>query len=43
MELGHRESEQFFIDEMKGLASHLGLGAIEAEMPTQKIWSGGTK
>ncbi len=42
MELGHRESERFFIEVMKNWLSGLALRFVEAQMPTQKIWSGGT-
>jgi len=41
MELGHRESERFFIKTMEGWLSGLGLGVVETQIPTQKIWSGG--
>jgi dinuclear metal center YbgI/SA1388 family protein len=41
MELGHRESEKFFVDTMKDWLLSLGLGSVEAQAPTQKFWSGG--
>ncbi|MEO5970432.1 MAG: Nif3-like dinuclear metal center hexameric protein, partial [Bdellovibrionia bacterium] len=41
MELGHRESERFFIEVMKNWLSGLALRFVEAQMPTQKIWLGG--
>jgi dinuclear metal center YbgI/SA1388 family protein len=41
MELGHRESERFFIEVMKNWLSDIALRFVEAPMPTQKIWSGG--
>jgi putative NIF3 family GTP cyclohydrolase 1 type 2 len=40
MELGHRESEKFFVETMKNWLSALGLESVDAQMPTQKIWSG---
>jgi dinuclear metal center YbgI/SA1388 family protein len=43
MELGHRESETFFVETMKNWLSLLGLEIAEAQTPTQKIWLGGTK
>ncbi len=43
MELGHRESERFFIKTMKDWLSCLGLEIEECETPTQIICSGGTK
>jgi len=43
MELGHRESERFFIEVMGNWLSGLALRFVEAQMPTQKIWSGGMK
>jgi dinuclear metal center YbgI/SA1388 family protein len=43
MELGHRESEKFFIVTMKDWLSRLGLKVVEAQTPTQTIWLGGTK
>ncbi len=43
MELGHRESEKFFVETIKNWLSCLGLGFIETQTPTQKIWSGGIK
>jgi dinuclear metal center YbgI/SA1388 family protein len=38
MELGHRESERFFIETMKKWLSHFNIGFVETQMPTQKIW-----
>jgi putative NIF3 family GTP cyclohydrolase 1 type 2 len=43
MELGHRESERFFIKTMRRWLFNLGLQVTEAQMPTQEIWSGGKK
>jgi dinuclear metal center YbgI/SA1388 family protein len=43
MELGHRESERFFTQVMKIWLSGLALKFVETQMPTQQIWSGGTK
>ncbi len=41
MELGHRESERFFIETMESWLSKLGLGFVGISTPTQKIWLGG--
>lgn len=41
MELGHRESERFFIQVMRDWLSAEGLQVIEVHTPTQQIWSGG--
>ncbi|MFZ9596690.1 MAG: Nif3-like dinuclear metal center hexameric protein, partial [Bdellovibrionia bacterium] len=41
MELGHRESEKFFSEVMRGWLSNLNLKSVEAQTPTQMIWSGG--
>jgi dinuclear metal center YbgI/SA1388 family protein len=35
MELGHRESERFFVETMKSWLSHLKLGFVETQEPTQ--------
>jgi len=43
MELGHRESEKFFVEIMKDWLSGLGIGIVETQTPTQKFWSGGNK
>jgi dinuclear metal center YbgI/SA1388 family protein len=43
MELGHRESERFFGTVMKNWLSGMSLRFVETQMPTQQIWSGGTK
>ena len=43
MELGHRESERFFLQVMKKWLSQEGLKVVEVHTPTQQIWSGGTK
>jgi dinuclear metal center YbgI/SA1388 family protein len=43
MELGHRESEKFFVETMKRWLSNLGLEVAEAQTPTQTIWLGGMK
>lgn len=43
MELGHRESEKFFVETMKRWLSNLGLEVAEAQTPTQTIWLGDTK
>jgi dinuclear metal center YbgI/SA1388 family protein len=42
MELGHCESEKFFVVTMKNWLSKLGLGVVETQIPTQRICSGGT-
>ena len=41
MELGHRESERFFIHVMRDWLASEGLQVIEVHTPTQQIWSGG--
>jgi len=41
MELGHRESEKFFIETMKSWLLGLGIRVIDVQTPTQMIWSGG--
>jgi dinuclear metal center YbgI/SA1388 family protein len=38
MEIGHRESERFFIETMKNWLSDLGLECAEVQTPTQMIW-----
>lgn len=38
LEMGHRESEKFFVETMKDWLSALGLGIAEIQSPTQKIW-----
>jgi len=43
MELGHRESERFFLHVMGNWLSAEGLKVAEVHTPTQQIWSGGTK
>ena len=43
MELGHRESERFFIEAMRKWISNLDLELVECQMPTQQIWLGGTQ
>jgi len=40
MELGHRESERFFVKTMCSWLSQLGLRAVESNLPTQKIHLG---
>lgn len=39
VELGHRESEKFYLSTMKLWLSELGLKAQCLDLPTQKIWS----
>lgn len=39
MELGHRESERFFLSTMKGWLKQAGLNAMELNVPTQKVWA----
>lgn len=39
MELGHRESEKFFIETMKIWLSGLGIPCVEVQSPTQQIWT----
>ena len=41
MELGHRESEKFFIETMKDWLSQIGLECSVISTPTQNIWLGG--
>ena len=43
MELGHRESEKFFLLTMKNWLSEIGLKTTVLDIATQKIWSGGRK
>ena len=43
IELGHRESEKFFIETMRSWLLDLGLKVIEVRTPTQMIFSGGMK
>ena len=43
MELGHRESEKFFVETMKKWISKLDLLCVDVQTPTQQIWLGGTK
>jgi dinuclear metal center YbgI/SA1388 family protein len=43
MELGHRESEKFFIETMRTWLLGLGIRVIDVQTPTQMIWSGGKK
>jgi hypothetical protein len=38
MELGHRESEKFFVETMKTWLSEMNLGFAEVQTPIQKIW-----
>lgn len=38
MELGHRESERFFVETMKNWLSRLGIETFVSTTPTQKIW-----
>jgi len=40
MELGHRESELFFLRTMEGWLTRLGISAVTQNLPTQKIWTG---
>ena len=41
MEIGHRESEKFFIQTMKNWLLQLGLEVVEGQSPTQCLSSGG--
>lgn len=41
MELGHRESERFFVETIKIWLTQLGLEFVSISTPTQKIWLGG--
>ncbi len=43
MELGHRDSEGFFMETMKNWLSGFELMVIDVQTPTQMIWSGGKK
>ncbi len=43
MELGHRESERFFVETMKDWLLGLGLRVMDVQTPTQMFWSGGKK
>lgn len=43
MELGHRESEKFFLKTMKDWISAEGIQSATIDVPTQRIWSGGKK
>jgi dinuclear metal center YbgI/SA1388 family protein len=39
MELGHRESERFFLTTMESWLKKVGVKALALNIPTQKIWS----
>jgi len=39
MELGHRESERFFLLTMKNWLGGLGLRTVQLDVPTQMIWT----
>ena len=39
IELGHRESERFFLLTMKRWVADLGLGAVDLHLPTQRLWT----
>lgn len=41
MELGHRESERYYIKTMSSWLKRLGLKTFEIHTPTQAIWTGG--
>jgi dinuclear metal center YbgI/SA1388 family protein len=43
MELGHRESEKFFVETMKDWLLHLGLEVEAVQTPTQGVWQGGKR
>jgi dinuclear metal center YbgI/SA1388 family protein len=43
MELGHRESERFFLTTMEGWLSNIGLESVSLNLPTQKMRTGGQK
>jgi dinuclear metal center YbgI/SA1388 family protein len=43
MEVGHRESERFFVTTMEGWLADIGIAAIGAGAATQKLWTGGKK
>ncbi len=43
MEIGHRESERFFLSTMAEWLSDAGLKTVELNEPTQRIWQGGFK
>jgi putative NIF3 family GTP cyclohydrolase 1 type 2 len=38
VELGHRESERFYLSTMKSWLEELGLSAQSLDQPTQSIW-----
>lgn len=40
MEIGHRESERFFLSTMKDWLAELGLKTWSSDEPLQRIWSG---
>ena len=41
VELGHRESEQFFLKTVKKWLMAEGLRSVELNQATQKVWLGG--
>ena len=43
MEIGHQESETFFIATMKDWLTRLHIEVAECKTPIQKIWAGGTQ
>jgi dinuclear metal center YbgI/SA1388 family protein len=43
LELGHRESEKFFLSTMSEWLEQEGLKTKPLDLPTQKIWTGGQK
>jgi hypothetical protein len=38
VELGHRESERFYLSTMKNWLEQMGLAAQALDQPTQSIW-----
>ncbi len=43
LELGHRESERFYLSTMRDWLQEEGLKTLLLDVPTQKIWTGGKK
>lgn len=39
MELGHRESERFFLVTMKNWLAEMGIRTVQLDVPTQMIWT----
>jgi len=43
LELGHRQSEKFFVPTIKGWLSELGLRSVGLDQATQRFSTGGKK